>query len=481
MLSDAQQTLLDTYAPNDLLVLAKFFRDTTPDVHPIHNSFVVWNGKRWENQRRIPTRCFETARDNVYSTAQTVTDPALKTSLETAAKKFANTHTRHIVEFYRGLFSQDFTALDTNPDIINTQNCIVKLDTGEAIPHNRKYLLTQMAPIDYDPDTKQPKTWLNYLNDVFDSNTDLIDYIQKLTGYILTGGIAEQKMFYLLGKSGANGKSVFLDTLQNILGDYATTADSSVFTKNTLQIRNDIARLRGKRLVVLNELTDDARMDETAIKRITGGDIMTARFLNQETFEFVPSCKIVIASNYQFADTGTTAFWRRVRVVRFDVSFLGRENKSLKSELRAEYNQIFTWMVQGAVRYYIEGLNDITDVVHATKTMHAAMSPIRRFVEETCYVGAERRFVTKIQLYTAYMAWCEAHDEPVEGKIVFGRHLKRQFAYLREEHHNNQRCWRHIQLRSDAAVRTSFNPADHIIAEADFEATAKLLQLDSAV
>ena len=154
-----------------------------------------------------------------------------------------------------------------------------------------------------------------------DENPKLISFLQRAIGYSLTGDTSEQCLFILHG-SGANGKSTFLQTIASALGDYAmSTPTETLLVKHKGAISNDVARLKGARYVTASEAEAEQRLAESLIKQMTGGDVISARFLHQEFFDFAPTHKIFFGTNHKPVIRGTDpAIWRRIRLVPFDVT-----------------------------------------------------------------------------------------------------------------------------------------------------------------
>jgi len=187
------------------------------------------------------------------------------------------------------------------------------------------------------------------LKDIFDGNLDLIKFVQKFLGCCLTGDMSSQAMFILYG-TGANSKSTFINVVNRILGDYATTTPTETFMqKKGEQATNEIARLKGSRFVTAMESDEHGRLAESVIKRLTGSDMICACFLHGEYFQFPPTFKIVMATNHKPRIGGTDhVIWRRIRLIPFQVTFPeGKQDKTLFAKLERELPGIFVWMVEG--------------------------------------------------------------------------------------------------------------------------------------
>ena len=141
--------------------------------------------------------------------------------------------------------------------------------------------------------------WTKFLDRITDDNAELQGFLQRYMGYCCTGFTTEHVFVFAYG-TGANGKSTFINTIARIFGDYATVADMSTFIASNVEHHpTDLAKLRGARLVVAQETQKGRRWDETKIKALTGGDKITARFMRQDFFDFVPTFKLFICGNHK--------------------------------------------------------------------------------------------------------------------------------------------------------------------------------------
>ena len=246
--------------------------------------------------------------------------------------------------------------LDQNNFSLNCSNGTIDLRSGRLLPHERVSLISKLAPVDYIPDAECP-AWKKFLKDIFEGNRELIRFVQKFLGCSLTGDMSCNSMFILYG-TGANGKSTFINVVNKILGDYATTTPTETFMqKKGEQATNDIARLKGSRFVTAMESDQNGRLAESVIKRLTGNDMISARFLYGEYFQFLPTFKIVMATNHKPRIGGMDhAIWRRIKLIPFEVTFPEeKQDKRLPEKLDKELPGILAWMVEGCLRWQKEG------------------------------------------------------------------------------------------------------------------------------
>ena len=271
-----------------------------------------------------------------------------------------------------------------------------------------------------------PIRFLRFLEEVFDADKELINFVQKAVGYSLTGVTVEQVLFILYG-TGANGKSKFLTVLDNLLGDYGLTTPSSTFKDNPYHdgIPNDIARMAGARFVKSIEVKEMAKLNEERIKALTGEDRSAARFLYKEWAEFTPMCKFWLAFNHKPIIRGTDeAIWRRIRLIPFEAYFPPeKRDRHLHEKLQSELSGILAWAVEGCLKWQKEGLEPVQKVKEWTDSYRAESDLIVRFLEEkTLKMPSEK--TTAGVLYKAYESWChEQGEECVISGTEFGRRM----------------------------------------------------------
>jgi putative DNA primase/helicase len=320
--------------------------------------------------------------------------------------------------------------LDADPWVLNCANGTVDLRTGDLRRHRREDLITKLVPVAYDPAAPCP-TWLAVLDRIFGGRAGLIAFLQRSLGYSLTGDCSEQCVFILWG-SGANGKTTLLSTAGTMLGDYAlSTRPETLMVKRGDTIPNDVARLKGARLVIAVEAESSQRMAEGLVKQMSGQDRMTARFMRQEYFDFTPTFKIFLATNHKPLIRDTThAMWRRVRLVPFTVTIPDdQQDRHLAEKLRAEWPGILAWAVQGCRDWQRGGLGLPDEVRAATEEYRAEMDVLGEFLSERCVLEAAAKCAAR-ELYVAYEAWAYTGGEksPMSEKVFSLRLAERGLA-----------------------------------------------------
>lgn len=333
-------------------------------------------------------------------------------------------------------------CFDRDPWLLACKNGVIDLRTGELRPGRQADMLTLSTGVTYEPGARCDR-WQQFLAEVFRGDDDLIGFVQRAIGYSLTGDTSEQCLFLCYG-TGANGKTVFLTTLRTILGELAinTPFDTFIETYDT-RIPNDVAALRGARLVTASEVAEGKRLNEGRIKSLTGGDPVTARFLHSEFFTFLPEFKLWLACNHKPVIRGTDeAIWRRVRLIPF-TAYFGPDvaDPYLADKLAAEAPGILAWAVKGCLAWQRYGLGQAEAVRSATATYRAESDLLAAFLDER--TEAEKTATVRAgELYNAYKTWCEANGEHAMTGTAFGRRLtERGYDKVKD-----RAGWRYIGL-----------------------------------
>jgi putative DNA primase/helicase len=308
------------------------------------------------------------------------------------------------------------------------------------------------SSVRYSPGKDGP-LWLSFLGVVCGGDQELIGYMQRVCGYLLTGDVSEQCLFFLLG-DGCNGKSVFASVLQHILGSYAVRVPAELLMRPPRGSHGgptpDAARLMGARLAVSTELEEGRRFAEVRIKELTGGDRQVARPLYGHPVEFDPTHKLLLFGNHTPEIVNNDeGIWRRMRLVPFSVTIdKHRRDPHLIDKLRAESDAILGWMVEGCVRWHQEGLGIPEAVRRATSGYRYESDAVGRFIEECCEQahGVE---TPKSELYAQYKAWCEGNGEQaLSSKALSPRLGAHGLVNGRNKH---ARTWIGVALRRDRA------------------------------
>lgn len=322
--------------------------------------------------------------------------------------------------------------LDRHKMLLNTPTGVIDLNDFSVRKATPKDYFTKSVNANFDKTAKCP-LWDKFLERIFDGDKDLIRYVQKVIGYSLTGSTAEQCAFFLYG-TGRNGKSTFLDVIRELFGDYARNIQpETIMIKNNNGINSDIARLKGARLVTTVEPNEGLRLNEGLLKQLTGGDIITARKLYAEEFEFKAEFKLFMATNHKPIIRGTDlGIWRRVHMIPFTVVIPENEvDRQLTEKLMQELDGIFVWALRGVAMYHKEGLKMPTAVQQAVDEYKKEMDVVSKFLDE-CTEKAFAKSVKAINLFKAYMEWCDINSEYKMSNTKFGKEITQKYEKIKK-------------------------------------------------
>ncbi|MEM2567414.1 MAG: phage/plasmid primase, P4 family [Candidatus Bathyarchaeia archaeon] len=390
--------------------------------------WLVWDGRRWVRDKGnvMVTKFAEETVKTIYQEAAEATDPNERVKLAKWAIASENRQRIYaMIELAAPMLRDEAENFDRDPYLLNCLNGVLDLRTGELKPHDPELRLTKLCPVNYDPDADAP-TWLKFLSDIFCGDQDLVAYVQRALGYSLTGDVCEDVMFICWG-SGSNGKTTLFKVVSEILGDYAKSIAPDALLRKSQQSDSHpttIADLCGVRLAIAQETDEGRHLAAARVKGLTGRDKIKARFMRQDYFEFNPTHKIWLATNYKLVITDTTyAMWRRIQLIPFRAFFdETRRDKHMTEKLLAEREGILAWLVQGCLEWQKQGLNPPKVVREATEEYRSEMDKIQAYLEACCIYDPNA--VTPFaELYDSYVSWCKENDEEPLGKRAFGNRL----------------------------------------------------------
>ncbi|MDD3961297.1 MAG: phage/plasmid primase, P4 family [Bacteroidales bacterium] len=405
-----------------------------------NDSWYIWNGDGyWKKDSLGEIREYTKAtllsihNEATYASDEKRKDMARKWAAQcekmehvSAAIKLASTDSRIVMPLEK---------FDIDIHLFNMLNGTYDLKNHMFLQHDRENRITRQVAFAYDKDAKCPN-FLKFIERIFRSQKEkdnVIRYIQKAIGYTLTGEVSQQCIFLLYG-SGSNGKSTLLETMRMLLGDYGTTiASASLTTQKNEGVRNDIARLPKIRFVVASENAKGTVIDEELIKKLTGGDEVTARFLFQEEFNFYPQLKLWWGFNHPPGLRDLThSLMRRLKLIPFTETISDTEKidqRVLLEMFRQELPGIFNWAIEGLKLFQREGLKDIETVAVAVREFKEEQDILYDWLNEKCYVvsrdattpealSQDVRTAASV-LYNNYKIWAETRNEKVMSNTKF--------------------------------------------------------------
>ena len=404
------------------------------------NKWCFWDGTRWcvDDQLLHMTRIRAFLRALADETIQKAaadaefTEQKERSKIKNAATKTASwLRNKSAVSAIETLARSNHASVataeqfDCNHMLLGTPEGTVDLSTGKMSEAKRSDMITKLTACSPAEIGSEPTLWLSFLEQIFNGDTELVTFMQRLVGYALTGRTTEHKLFFLYG-TGRNGKSVFLNTLTNLYADYARRAASETF----LNSRGDkhatgLAGLQGARLVVGSELPKGKTWDEAVIKDLTGGDRMTARFMRGDFFDFDPQLTLMIAGNNQPSFRGIDeAIRARVVMIPFTVTIPPeKRDLNLEEKLKAEWPSILRWAIDGAIDWQQHGLQVPKSVSDASAEYLNDEDILRQFLDEET-AQEQNYFETTHDLYLRFRFWSEQQGLLPWTQTTFQKELK---------------------------------------------------------
>jgi P4 family phage/plasmid primase-like protien len=414
------------------LANARLFAATFYDsLRYLHGSdkWMRWTGNRWswcEAGEEV------NAAKQVADALADKASRALKEGSDAAKRLFSEARyaqSRRGLEAMLAVASSESTLsvtpeqLDADPWLLGVQNGVVDLRSGTLRAADQRPLLTKQCSARFEGHARCPR-WQEFLDQIFEGDCQTIAYIQRALGYSLTGTVVEEVLFFCFG-FGANGKSVFANVVADVLGDYCVTAPPSLLVRRRegdVSPRNDIARLRGARVVLANETQDGERLDAVALKTLVSRERVAARFLHKEYFEFMPTFKVWVRGNHKPIitedDDGT---WRRLHLIPFDRRFNEHErNPNLEQELLVERDGILGWMIEGALQWGANGLKRSVRVTQASNEYRSDSDVLGEYLESAADPNTR---TLQADLFEDYRRFCDQNGVRCPSKNHFTRKL----------------------------------------------------------
>jgi P4 family phage/plasmid primase-like protien len=415
-------------------------------------SWIIWNGASWCWNCGAAVRTLATSLpDQIYAEGNgdmTNAPHFMKWARKSQEKRTIDASVALLADFTNIRLPQE--KIDANPFIIgfNHSTQIINLHDGTVRAATTNDYVTKSLSAETIGNADKAVRWMQFLEQVFCGDQELIDWMHLFCGYLLTGTTQEQIFLFCYGH-GANGKSVFIEVLNYIMGNYSRAIASESLSESKRQAGSatpDLAALVGARLVICSETEDNSALSESLLKGLVSGDSMAVRPLYAAPIQLTPNFKLVMAGNHKPIIKGNdNGIWRRVRLVPFNRTFSPEErDPHLLTKLRAEAPHILAWMVRGCVNWQKQGLTNIPQTIRqATEEYRIDQDLIGAWLSESTSLDSQASVVTA-ELYQNYKAWCVQNGHMSFSSTALGRRLaERGFIAAKA---SGVRVWRGLRL-----------------------------------
>lgn len=432
----------------------------------------AWNGKYWrpdQEDATVTMLAVDTMRsvyDEATTLMKTTTDTSeFKTLASVASWATASLNAGKLASMVnlaskKGKVRVDSSALDpvSSKFLLNCKNGTLDLINNKLRPHDKRDYLTKITPCEYDP-TAQCPMWLDTLNLAFNGDEELIQFMQRALGYTLCGSVAAQVLFICWGEAGNNGKSTLLEGFSRLLGAYSQMSDMKVITSPDMdnRVASSLARMRGARMINMNEAEDRQRLNESLVKAITGGDLIEACYKFREPFEYMPTGKLWIRTNEKpIIKSLGESMWRRVMLVPFTNPIpvaVRRSRDEIDAAIDSEAPGILAWAVRGFKDWYKIGLKPPDTVQEAIREYRSEQDVIGQFFDE-CIVRDSGVSVSRSLVFQTFTQW--ARQNNFRAGITaeyFGRRVNKVYNQPPERKKvGGEFVWVDIRLANEALI-----------------------------
>jgi putative DNA primase/helicase len=414
-----------------------------------YKRWFYWTGSHWAESIGQETEAARSMIQSMHTEART-----LLAMGDTEGYKRLTAHISKSagkIPYLVGLASKDpimrasVDWLDSQRGFLNCRNAVVDLRNGDTMAPNPKDRLTRRTGALCIPGAEAPR-WEAFLAQVL-PDAEVRAYVQRLVGYSLLGDANERLIIFLYG-IGRNGKSVFVETVREILGDYAVGTPVTTFLKkpNASGPSNDLARLRGARFIAASEFEEGAKVNTALLKQVTGDEKITARPMYGEYFDFPFEGTIWVSTNHMPFVGVQQAVWDRIKTIPFTVRIPDYEvDVRIKEKLLAEAPGILQWALEGCRQYMAHGLTEPASISQGAMEQRSDQDLLAPFVEDVCDVDASYT-VHSADLYKAYQWWAVQHGENVLSSRTLGLRLK-DAGYM-PARTPSARLWRGLRIKA---------------------------------
>jgi P4 family phage/plasmid primase-like protien len=443
-----------------------------------NGSWIGFDGRRWDRcAQGAAERAAQTIAVDLHAEAKQLelkAREAAKANLQDDAARFAGRaaavggwakksesagKVQAILQLAQSQLEVNDSIFDQKPFLLNFANGTVDLQTGMLLPHNKYDFITMMIGFDYDANARAPYFSDYFMPSIMGGDVSKVDALLRCLGYSLTGSVKEQVMFCCYGPTSSNGKSKLFDCLRGLLGEYACTAPDGLLEEQIMDRHpTQIACLKGKRFVTTVETGAGKRMAENLVKKLTGGDVLSARQMYKDFSDFNPNHKLWIASNNRLKITLDPAIIRRIVEFGFDVHFWDaekgetgpehlRQDKEVENKLKSEYQGIAAALVRACMDYQKQGLALPNEVLKNMEDYKTEMDVIGEWIGDCCTVS-ESICVSSTELFRHFAQWCERNKKGKMSQTAFSLQMKSK-GFMNSRGQRNKMFFNGIGLNAD--------------------------------
>lgn len=395
--------------------------------------WMLWNGRFWQYDFSNSVKVMaEIIAEEIRSSINTLSDVndiklinnAVNYLLSKRGKENMLTEAQHLLPITERM-------LDNDDYLLNTASGVLDLKTGKILDWQRDFYMSKF--IDIKLENKVPEKYWKFLDDIYEGNTELMEYVNRLFSYCLTGDISEQEVYFFVG-DGANGKSVLFELMNRIFEDYSRTASADLLIDKTMQTncKSELALLKGVRLVFASELDTNQKLKMSMVKNMTGGNEIVACQKYKNEITYIPKFKVVVATNHMpHINEDDNGSWRRVKKIDHHRIFAKHEqDKHLIDKLYEERGAILNLLFSLCPNVLKEGLKTPDCVELAVNTFRKSEDILSKWLDENTEASVSGEFSSV--LFENFRQYCLDNNEQYWYKNAtvtwFGRRMSAKFT-----------------------------------------------------
>ena len=417
---------------------------------PAWGKWLLWDGNHWaiDERRRVFDLARAICREQMEALLATTDNEGKRQRIRAQLGSKSTTWNVVALASTDPVHSVAVEMLDADPWKLNTPGGILDLRTGAIEPHDPAALHTKVTAA--APGGECPE-FMRFLERVI-PDAAVRDYLQRLAGYALTGSAREHVLPFAYG-TGRNGKGTLFHTLRAALGDYGLEipAETLMESKHDRHL-TELAVLRGARMVIGSEVDTGRSWNESRLKRLTGGDPISARFMAKDLFEFDPTHTLVIIGNHKPGlKTVDEAIRSRIHLVPFNVTIPADERDTeLPERLKGELGGILAWALSGCLEWQETGLNAPPAVLAATDSYLSAEDTVAQWLDESTRKGGQ---VTLRAAHQSFLEWCQLNNVEPLRRNTFSDKLEERGYRKSKAGHANVMTFSGLELASQTGSR----------------------------
>lgn len=422
--------------PRTELEVSEMFAHTYEnELHFVDGGWLGWNGHRWEPDSHAADR---RAREFVKRLAT----PTGKGAGQSSAERWqSRAGLNNLVELAKSdaRLRAAKSTFDANPNLLAVANGVVDLANQQFRDGAPEDMLSRSAKVSFDA-AATCENWDRFVLQIADDDPTLARFLRTIVGYSLFGHANEQTLFVLIG-SGANGKSLFLNTISALLGEYALPIQNSLLrssASNANSASPALAKIEGRRMLACSEMPKGRAFDEAFVKQLSGNDAVSARGLYRDQVEFTPVAKLLLAvNNFPEVRFDDDAMWRRIVTIPFRRSFMGDQaDPRLGERLLGELPGILNWALLGVRDYLAFGLWKCPACDKQKEQLRNSVDSVKAWLDAQCQIGSDLT-ITARSAYTAYSEYMKQQQRRPLSQVDFKSTLERRgFKWKKERSHN---------------------------------------------